>query len=268
MAAVSTDRLFYPAWAIVIALALFFLAPEAHTFATNVYEDMAYAVDPSASRAFAYGERHFDATNPSEYDLDRAEYFFTLAAKKDPSTPYLYHELARISFLRGDYKQALARIDFQIMLHGDSEPNSYYVRGLIEGYMRDYGDAITDYTHFLLFDPNDWAAINDDAWVLLKAGRFQEAADLTTKGLKIYPENPWLLNSNATALYELGLYQPALAAAEKAEAAVATVTDSEWSHAYPGNDPTIAGEGVASFRQAVADNVHTIQLALATSTVQ
>lgn len=232
------------------------------------YEVTALRLFPSAERAFAYGEAHFDATDPGAYNLLLARSFLMQAKVLDPEFPYVNHELARISFLRGDFDTALLEIDLQIQEHGDSEANSYYVRGLIEGYMGDYGDATNDYAHFLQFDPNDWAAMNDDAWVLLKANRFQEAADITARGIRIYPDNPWLLNSNATALYELGEDQAALAAVQKAQVAVSTLTDSEWSHAYPGNDPFIAGQGVGSFKQAVADNMHTIQAALASSTLQ
>lgn len=264
----AADIRFYAAWMVVLTLVFFAVVPQAHAFIIDRYEDMAFALNPSAAHAFSYGESHFDASNPAEYDINRAQYFFQKAAALDPKYPYLYHELARISFLRGQYQLALAQINFQISMHGNSEPNSYYVRGLIEGYMGDYTAAVNDYAHFLQFDPNDWAAMNDDAWVLLKAQRFQDAANITAKGLALESNNPWLLNSRATALYELHHYADALAAAQKAQSAVATLTGAQWSHAYPGNDPAIAGEGLASFRQAVADNVHSIQAALASSTVQ
>ena len=190
------------------------------------------------------------------------------AAQLDPSTPYLFHELARIAFLRGNLTHALALIDVQISLYGDTEPNSYYVRGLIEGYMGNYDAAITDYTHFLTFDSQDWAAMNDDAWVLLKAGKFQQAADITAKGLTLFPENPWLLNSRATALYELGNYSQALAVEQRASMYVGSVSQAAWLHSYPGNDPENASAGIASFTAAVAENMHRMELAVASSTVQ
>jgi tetratricopeptide (TPR) repeat protein len=264
----SADVRFYAAWAIVVVLVCFGLAPGARVAALDRYENVAFALFPSAARAFTYGELHFDAGNAAEYDLPLAQSYFEKAAAIDPTYPYLYHELARISFLEGDYPLALARINFQISLHGKSEPNSYYVRGLIEGYMGDYTDAANDYAYFLTFDPDDWATMNDDAWVLLKAQRFDDAVAITDRGLAIAPQNPWLLNSNATALYELGEYKNALVQAQKAQTAVAGLTDAQWSHAYPGNDPSIAGEGLESFKQAVADNVHTIEIALASSTLQ
>jgi tetratricopeptide (TPR) repeat protein len=231
-------------------------------------EDILYAVDPSAERAFQYGSRHFSSKEPAQYDIDRAEYFFNLAAVKDPTILYLYHQLARISFLRGDFTGAMTQINYQISTHGDATPNSYYIRGLIEGYMGDYENSARDYEYFLRFDPRNWAALNDYAWVLLKAERFHDAAVATARGLIDFPDNPWLLNSHAIALFELHQYEDALLYARKASAAVATLSEAEWLHAYPGNDPKIGDDGLATFKKAVADNMHTIELAIASGTVQ
>lgn len=246
-----------------ILAALFLRVP-----VTNFYEDVTYALDPSAERAFQYGTRHFSSKEPAQYDIDRAEYFFNLAALKDPTILYLYHQLARISFLRGDFTRAMTQINYQISTRGDATPNSYYIRGLIEGYMGDYESSARDYEYFLRFDPRNWAALNDYAWVLLKAERFQDAAVVTARGLIDFPDNPWLLNSHAIALFELRQYEDALSYAQKASAAVATLSKAEWLHAYPGNDPKIGDDGLATFKKAVADNMHTIELAIASSTVQ
>ncbi|MDR3570907.1 MAG: hypothetical protein P4L81_01770 [Candidatus Pacebacteria bacterium] len=233
-----------------------------------MYEIGSTMLFPNAEREFGYGEEHFDDTKPEAYNIRLAEYFFSKAAKSDTAIPYLYHELARIAFLNADYQQALVDINLQISLHGDSEPKAYYVRGLIEGYMGLYDAAATDYAHFLTFEPHNWAAKNDEAWVLLKAKRYSEALDVTNSGLADVPANAWLLNSKATALFELGEYKQALDAAQKAYTSVENLTPQEWSIAYPGNDPAIASEGLDVFRKSVVDNMHTIQSAIASSTVQ
>ena len=231
-------------------------------------ERIEFALDPTAARAFAYGERHFSAQNPSDYDIDLADYYFRQAELRDPTILYLHHELARISFLRGDFPRAMEQINYQIAEHGDATPNSYYIRGLIEGFMGAYGPSAKDYEHFLTFDSHNWAAINDYAWVLLKAGRAKDAEIATADGIIYFPDNPWLLNNNATALYELKKYPEALISAQKASVAVQNLTEAQWLHAYPGNDPLIAAQGLASFKKAVGDNMHTIQLAIASGTVQ
>jgi len=231
-------------------------------------EVMSIELFPNAQRAFSYGEAHFDAQNPSEYDINLADYFFKKARAIGPAPAYLYHEMARISFLRGNFNQAIGEINTQILLHGDETPNSYYIRGLIEGYMGEYNASIEDYKHFLQFDSNDWAAMNDYAWVLLKANRPQDAAIVTTEGLKVFPENPWLLNTNATALYEMNAFEAAYAKAKAAVTAAQLLTPAQWLHAYPGNDPAIAAGGIATFQKATQDNMHSIEAKLASTTVQ
>ncbi|HUO50669.1 MAG TPA: hypothetical protein VMU25_03875 [Candidatus Paceibacterota bacterium] len=233
------------------------------------YEVASSVFAPNAERDFAYGERHLNASsNPQAYNLDLAEYFFWQAQKLDPMIPYLYHEIARVDFLRGNFTKALDEINLQIENQGDNTPNSYYVRGLIEGYMGDYTDAARDYAHFLQFDPYNWAGLNDYAWVLLKAGRSADAAAATSKGLSRFPNNPWLLNSNVIALYEIGDIKDARTQAQKAVAAVASVTTADWLHSYPGNDPAIAQEGIASLKEAATNNMHMVDAATTSHGVQ
>src|SRR6185503_11461879 len=98
----------------------------------------------------------------------------------------------RVAFLKGDFNKALARIDLQISLHSDKVPSSYYVRGLIEGFMGDYESAARDYKIYLKGDPTNWAAGNDYAWVLLKADKPKEALEVIDSVIPFWKENPWL----------------------------------------------------------------------------
>lgn len=233
----------------------------------DAFEDWNYAHYPSADLAYAYGERHFQAMTPSQYDVNRAEKFFYLAAHENPKLPYVYHELARISFLRGDFVKAMAQINTQINNQGDSTPNSYYVRGLIEGFLGDYDHSIEDYKYFLKFDPQDWAGINDCAWVMLKAHRPQDAADLTAGGLQYLPNNPWLLNTNAIALYQTGNIELARTRIAAAQQRIQLLRDSDWLRAYPGNDPLVAKIGMETFKKAVATNYSVIMAGTSTSSL-
>lgn len=232
------------------------------------YEDVSLTLFPSAPRAYAYGERHFSASYPGMYDVTRAEYFFNKVRQMDPQHPFVYHQLARIAFLKGDFTRAHALVDAQIRYHGSTTPSSYYVRGLIEGYMSRYDDAAKNYEHYLQFDSRNWAALNDYAWVLLKAQRFQDAAVITARGLEDFPDNPWLLNSHATALYEVGEYAAALEVARHALNTASMVTERQWLTAYPGNDPAVAREGIATLQKSITDNVHTMEVEFASNTVQ
>ncbi len=236
---------------------------------TALVEKMMLFVSPSAESAFEYGSRHIDATRyQAVYDIKVAEYFFEKANLLDPSYPYLQHQRARIAFLNGDFKTAMLRIDKEIEMYGMEHPNSYYVRGLIEGFAGDYKNAALDYARYLSSDSTNWAAINDYAWVLLKGGRAREAVVATARGLSFFPDNPWLLNSNAIALYEIGLIEPALEQARKAETAAHDVSEYDWLMAYPGNDPRSAGSGVDTLHKSTHDNIHTLELALENKVVQ
>src|SRR3989344_6627786 len=236
--------------------------------ALAVEESFRMYVAPSAERAYAYGNRHFDARHPLLYDIVRAERFYNRAVVLDSHLPYLQHQLARIAFLRNGNVDAMARINLELANNPEPSPSSYYVRGLIEGHMGHYDEAAKDYEKYLESDPNNWAAITDYSWVLLKAGRSADAATATERGLEYFPDNAWLLNASAIAHYEMGDLAKAYERAKAAVAASESVTEQRWLSAYPGNDPKIAMYGIQTLRNASLANMHMIALALASSTVQ
>ncbi len=223
-------------------------------------ENRAYASHPSAELAYEIGERHFNSIlYPQNYDIDRAEYFFDRAVALDPHLQYIWHELARIAFLRSDFPLALSCIDVQIAQEGDKTTNSYYVRALIEGFMGNYASAEADYSHYLRYDPIDWAAVNDYSWVLLKDNKPAQAHAAITAVIQYFPNNPWLLNSDAIALWTLGATSSARSRFEAADKAVSSISESEWSRAYPGNDPSVAEIGLSAFKDAVEKNMHKME---------
>lgn len=248
-------------FALVLLFAAYAFTTSAQQF-SYARENILFAIDPSAERAFTYGERHFNAMDPDAYGLDRAEYFYTKAAALDPTTPYLFHELARVAFLRGNLTKALALISIQISQSGGSTKNSYYVRGLIQGYRGAYHEAALDYETYLRSDSTNWAAITDYAWVLIKDDRPREALIALDWGLMHWPTNPWLLNSKAIALMEMNRPEDAKVVIDQAQYFVLDVSEESWMEAYPGNDPLIAPQGVAALKKAVAENMHTIIAAL------
>ncbi len=214
------------------------------------------ALFPNAERAYAYGNDYFDVTNVSSYDIEAAKFFFAKAHDIDAALPYVQHQRARIAFLEGDFDLALILINDEIE-QGTNEAvavSSYYVRALIYAFMGDYEEAGRDYRRFLDVYPTNWAAANDYAWVLLRDKRARDAVDVTLRGLSHHPGNPWLLNTSAIALYEIGMHDAAREQMEKAADAMQYVTVSDWLHAYPGNDPAIADQGLAAFRDSIVHN--------------
>lgn len=226
------------------------------------WENVAYALNPTAGLAYAYGNGHFDATaHPNVYDIDRAEYFYREVQKHDPAHAYVHHQRARIAFLHGQFPAALALINAQINLFGTTTPSSFYVRGLILGFMERYAEAAESFEAYLETNPNNWAAVNDYAWVLLKSGRSQEALAVLENLLNKNQENAWLLNSAAIAAYETGDAEVARAYAERASEHAERITREEWLAAYPGNDPRIAEEGIVALRESIASTMHTVLMA-------
>ena len=232
------------------------------------WENTAYVVAPSAERAYHYGSRHFDAVYPSFYDIERAEYFFEETRKRDSSHIYVHHQLARIAFLRGDFEEALTLVETQIALHGESVPSSFYVGGLILGFMERYAEAAESFEAYLEHAPNNWAAVNDYAWVLLKDARSEEALAVLEELLNKKQENAWLLNSAAIAAYETGDFEKALDYIERASEHVENVTKEKWLTAYPGNDPRVAEEGIAALKEAIARTMHSVSQKVGDSALQ
>lgn len=133
------------------------------------------------------------------YDLDRARAFFERAIAIDPRVPYAWHQLARIDFARRDFAKALGEIDRQIEIHGDSLPNAYYVRGLVNGYSGDLAAAEQDFRNALeKGDRTHWAIHNDLAWIYFREGKYREAEEISRRGLQWNEGNFWLLNSLLT----------------------------------------------------------------------
>lgn len=207
------------------------------------------------------GTYHLDSRSARAYDIDAAEKLVRKAVLADATVKYGFFQLARIAFLRGDYGAALVYINLEIEKTGGVQANVFYIRGLIQGFAGDYDAAVDDYKTYLASDPTNWAAINDYAWVLLKADRPSDALRAIEKGLSYWPGNPWLLSNKATALYELGHVEEAYAAALLAREGVTMVDEEAWRVAYPGNDPLIAREGIAAFTNAIEENIHTIGVA-------
>ena len=229
---------------------------------TKLTQFMHAHLSQDASVAYDYGNQRFSAIDKEWYDVEAAEYYFRLAEERDPRLPYVNHQLARIEFLRGDFIDGLVLINRELEVNPDPSPSTYYIRGLIEGFAGLYDMAARDYETYLRADPTNWAAINDYAWVLLKAGRSMDALHATARGLSFFPDNPWLLNSNAIALYEEGFLAEAQEQARRALALTLKLTEEDWLLAYPGNDPRVAREGLDALGDSIRANMLAIREAL------
>ena len=217
-------------------------------------EDIELFFDQSATTAFRLGEEHF-SSHSARYSISRAETLFNIALARDSHLPLVHYQLARVAFLKGMYSTAIAHINIEINDNPDVPASAKYIRGLIEGYKGDYSAAENDYSEYLIHDPNNWAAINDYAWILIKEKKFVNAYAATERGLSLWPENAWLLNSASIALFEIGDTERARLYARRAFARVHGVTRESWLKAYPGNDPLSADVGLDALRASVMHNM-------------
>lgn len=215
---------------------------------------------PSAERAYSYADTYFDSATVSQYDLSKAFYFLNKTLEYG-GHPRVHYQRARILFLKSQFAGALREINLQILMYPDELPSAYYMRGLIQGFREHYTEAAQDYEMYLKHDPHNWAAVNDYAWVLLRAKDAQKAAQLVTDVLPYFPQNVWLLNTSAVALFEMGEPVSALDQITLADEMASRLTEDDWLRAYPGNDPAAAGKGIDHVRASIERNMHMISLA-------
>jgi tetratricopeptide (TPR) repeat protein len=201
------------------------------------------------------GNYYFNDTNEHTYNLPKAKKYFLKAVKKDERVRDAWHQLARISFLEGNYPEALFYINNQIYFHGRGLMSAYYMRGLIYGYAGKYKEAQENFIIFLGWDQKNWAAHNDLAWAYFQGGRYEEAYVIAQRGLAFNPENPWLLNMAGVALLNQGKKKEAQPLFETALTNMKTLTPAAWVRAYPGNSPAIAEQGLAETIQAIEKNL-------------
>ncbi len=250
----------YAAYVFVAALIIVSIGASSR----SIREDIAYYRDPSAEHAFRIGISHLDTPHPGEYDIERARKYFEKGAALNAAFPYIHHQLARIHFLQGRYEEALAEVNIEIENDTKAErAPSYYLRGLIKGYMNDHESAVADYKKYVELNPQGWEGRVDYAWVLIKTQDYKTALAVVDEGLadERWRQNPWLLSMKATIQYEMGDVGAALTTIRLAKAAVDTITPLDWMKAYPGNDPSVAETGIATIRQSVTKNFEVIEAA-------
>jgi len=216
-----------------------------------------FLFDPSAGRAYRIAMHHFDDATERSYNIETAERFFRYTEQLDRDYPRVNHQLARIAFLKGQNDIALARIDAELAIC-DNCAASHYIRGLILGFMGRPQEAAEEFKTFLLWDPVNWAALNDLLWVLFAAGEYEEVKKEGAEAVALFPYNPWILNTYGMALFYLGEEDTALEILERSLFYTRFVTEEKWLTAYPGNDPKIAPRGVSALRDAIRENIHTV----------
>lgn len=195
-----------------------------------------------------------------EYNPDIAEKAYKKAVSINPKILWGHYQLARIYFIKGDFKGAIEEIKKELEANPENL-RSLYVRGLIYGYRNQAGDlekAEADFRRFTFWAPSEWAGYNDLAWVLSKQGKYIEAEKTINRALREISDggsNPWLWNALGVAQLNLKKYSGAAGSFKKAKELAEKLTTNDWSRAYPGNNPSTGGEGLSAFLKAISENL-------------
>lgn len=192
--------------------------------------------------------------NGGAYDTQKAERMYNLALKVKPESDFSYYQLARISFVEGNFDLALERIDKALELNPENK-RAFYIRGLIDGYAGRYTDAIEDFKKFVQWSPFEWAGYNDLAWAYFENGEYEKVRETAQMGLdKTDPENAWLLNGLGVAYLNLGESKKAEEIFEKVKVLAQNMPVEKWVSAYPGNDPGTAEWNLEKFKTDIGAN--------------
>ncbi len=202
---------------------------------------------------FSIGNYYFGG---GMYDVARAKEAYKKALELSGDSPQsdIHYQLARIYFIEGDFYNALYEIDKEIVRFPENK-RSYYVRGLIYGFMRQYEKAEDDFLTFIAWKKNGWAAYNDLAWIYFMEGEFEGVRVAAEGGLRYHPDNPWLNNTLGVALLNLGFKEEALRRFLNAQVSFGHLTKEDWGKAYPGNDPRSYDRGFASMGEQIKKNI-------------
>lgn len=213
------------------------------------------------SLAMFIGNYYFNGViGGGEYNPDIAKKAFEKAVKINPKILWGHYQLARIYFVKGNFGKAVKEINKELEVNPENL-RSLYVRGLIYGYQNQAGDlehAAADFSKFTEWAPKEWAGYNDLAWILSKQEKYREAEKTINQALKEALDaenNPWLWNTLGVAELNLKKYAGAANSFKKAKELAKNLTEKEWRHSYPGNNPENAKEGLFSFLKAIDENL-------------
>jgi tetratricopeptide (TPR) repeat protein len=205
-----------------------------------------------AQKLAVQGKYYFNGVT---YDLDKAVKWYRVAAFVDDKSWIAHYQLARIYFVKSDFKTALAEIDKALAVDPKNK-RAFYVRGLIDGYAKNYKASEDDFQKYVDYYQKEWAGYNDLAWAYYQDKEYQKAVDSALRGLEVAPDNPWLLNGLGVSYDALGEKEKGKAALDKVATLAKDMKADDWRKAYPGNNPETAQWDLAQFRVDVRANLN------------
>ncbi len=263
---------------IVVTVGIFFLREQIAVKTWELFRvaELSLFLDPNPELSFRIGNYYFNTTEDQSgvYDLVQAETYFKKTLEYDTSFPWAMYQIARISFLNGNFYTALGQINEHIESSNSVSEDLYllkgfYTRGLILGYMGRLEDAAEDFLKYIEIQKeitlstgthrtDIWAGYNDLAWIYFQLGDFNLVKETTEEGLVYAPNNPWLLNMLGVAYLNLGEEIEAKKYLDQALLETKKLTPRDWSYAYPGNDPNIAPQALSAMITAIETNIELV----------
>ena len=209
---------------------------------------------------YYFGNQRMIGSGQHPYDIAFAERALEKAIAINPTLQGAHYTLGRIEFVNSEFDAALANLSFELTLYPENK-RPLYIRGLVYAYRGKEGDlalAADDFQAFVTWSPLEWAGYNDLAYVLAKEKQYAKARDVLKDGI-IHADagagNPWLWNTLGVMQMNLHESKAAVVSFQQAQTFAATLTDIDWQRAYPGNDPTTAAGGLASFKNGILENL-------------
>lgn len=192
---------------------------------------------------------------PKLYNVTFANFFFTQAAYPfvGKAAPSAHYQLARTYFITGDLDKALMEANKELELY-PINTLTYYLLGLIYGYMNEEDKAIASFDTYIKSHPTTWAGRNDKAWLEFRTGNI-DAGITTLIPVASSTSNPWVQNTYGTLLMNKGKYNEARSAFTYAKNAAQGMSPKDWGYAYPGNDPRVYGIGLSAMIKSIDANL-------------
>ena len=206
---------------------------------------------------------------PRLYNVTLAQFFFTQASYPLLGKPYPYahYQLARTYFIQGELQGAIQEANHELTLHPELS-KSYYLLALTYGYNRQEDLAIKTFTTYIEKNPGTWAARNDKAWLQFRIGDIDGAIATLTPVIDTNKGNAWVQNSYGVMLMNKERYSEAKVALTYAKTASDHMTEKDWGHAYPGNDPRVYAEGLSAMKASITSNLALVEEKLQLCTKQ
>lgn len=194
------------------------------------------------------GDYYFDTGyGQVKYDIKRADRLYRYTLYIDETIPWPWYQRARIAFLHEEYETALRYIQiYQNRVH-NSRPQALYLKGLVLGFVNKPDQALVAFEEYFNYDNTSWYIYNNLAWTHFQLGNFIDMDSITTSGLQLYPNNPWLLMNKGLAQYNLGHTTTARLFLEQSHLRAKELNPADWNTTYPGNDPAVAQLGLEEF---------------------